>query len=61
MGSDLDRMVTIIRALDDGHGVNVEMLGMSDYRRLVEKYGNNRLYLCKMGDGIALRLIDGRN
>ena len=53
---DLDRMVTIVKALEDGHGVSIDMLAFADYRRLVEKYGSDCLYLCKMGDGIAIRL-----
>lgn len=53
---DLERMVTIMKALEDGHGVDIELLAYGDYRRLVEKYGSNCLYLCKMGDGVALRL-----
>lgn len=53
---DLDRTVTIFKALEAGWGVSISLLSAGDYWRLVRKFGSGRLYLCKMGDNIAIRL-----
>ena len=53
---DLERTITIFKALEEGCGVDISILSAGDYRRLVQKFGDGRLYLCKMGDNVAIRL-----
>lgn len=52
---ELDRMFTILEALDEGNGVALDILSKDDLAWLTEKYDGS-LYLCMMEGTPAIRM-----
>lgn len=52
-----NRMVVIMKTLEEGGGVSYELLSGEDLRELTYHYGEKALYIGMMGGHLAIRLI----